>query len=539
MGQALESQVLREARSAGIRVGKPLSTRTVRNRRRQLYLLIALVVTGVAVSLTNLVALPESASALTGSTTKTSAVLGVLVVAFCIYCIEKEVHLRRLEQLLSDERDYSARVTGRLAEIASLLEAGRAVNSPLTLREVLDAVLTNALMLFEGAKGSVSLVDGADELACVSAIGNPRAVGTRTKFGEGITGQVAKTRKPVIIDGRASADRFPGVVPRGRDGDSAMSVPLIHRERLLGVLNVSAHGDRRFEDYDLRLLCLFAEHATSGIVHARMHEEDSRRVDALVKLEQSKTEFIAGVSHDLRTPLTSIVGCTTMARRKDVSDGQREELLVIAEAQSRRLAAMVERLLLSAELGKQAPTASAVPVDVVEVMRASVKRYADAGRTVVLDAADDAGPVLALADSSLLAEAISHLTDNALLHGAPPVQLSVAVRDDQVAVVVSDHGPGIPADDRERVFERFVRLDASRTTPGIGLGLSLARAVVGAMGGSLVAEEPPVDGPTGARFAILLPTAVRRSVADDLDGRIPAQASSSEQWTGLRLVQPG
>ncbi|HVF19786.1 MAG TPA: ATP-binding protein [Mycobacteriales bacterium] len=536
MGPTLESQVLREARSAGIRVGKPLSTKTVRSRRRQLYVLIGLVATGVAVSMSQLVAVPDSAAIVAGSTTRTAAILGILIVAFSIYCIEKEVHLRRLEQLLAEERTYSAEVTGRLAEITSLLDAGRAVNSALDLREVLDAVLTNALALFEGARGSVSLVDGADELACVSAIGNPQAVGTRTKFGEGISGQVARTRQAVLVEGRASAERFPGVVPRGRDGDYAMSVPLIHRERLLGVLNVSSHGDRSFDDYDLRLLCLFAEHATSGIVHARMHEEDGRRVDALVKLEQSKTEFIAGVSHDLRTPLTSIVGCTTMARRPDVTENQRNELLVIAEAQSRRLAAMVERLLLTAELGNQAPTATVVPLDVVEVMRASVQRYADAGRTVVISG--ETAPTLALADSALLSEAIGHLADNALLHGAPPVHLSVVVRDGRVAVAVSDCGPGIPEDDRERIFERFVRLDTSRTTPGIGLGLPLARALVGAMGGTLVAEAPEAGGPAGARFAILLPAAVHPAASSDGDMMIPAQATSSEGSPALRLVRP-
>lgn len=515
----VSDSVLHEARRAGMRVGRPVSAREVRRRRRQLYLLVAVVVLTVTASVAQLTAMPTDAGPLQLSPTRGVAALTALIVAFCLYCLEKEVHLRRVERLLAEERDYSAEVTGRLGEVTSLLEAGRAMNSAMELREVLDAVLTHALALFAGATGSVSLLERGDELECVSAIGNDAAVGTRTRLGQGITGRVAQTREPVIIDGRASQERFPGVVPRGRPEDSAMCVPLIHRDRLVGVLSVSAYGENRFGHGDLQMLCLFASYATSAIAHARLHEDDRARVEALVKLEQSKTDFISGVSHDLRTPLTSIVGCTSMARRTDVPAAQRDELLEIAESQAKRLAGMVERLLISAELGRQARDADMAPVNLAGAVAAVVDRYAEAGRPVWL--ADEVSPLVAAADESLLAEVLGHLVDNSLLHGAAPVRLGVETRGRRAVVTVTDSGPGIAVTDRERVFERFVRLDAAHTKPGIGLGLPIVRAIVGSMGGVVEAEDAP-DG-VGVTFAVHLHLAPATGRAVDAP-QIPEQS---------------
>lgn len=312
-----------------------------------------------------------------------------------------------------------------------------------------------------------------------------------------------------------------------------MSVPLIHRGRLLGVLNVTSAG-QPFEDYDLRLLRLFAEQATSGIVHARTHEEDTKRVETLVRLEQSKTEFIAGVSHDLRTPLTSIVGCTTMARRPDIDRAQRDEMLEIAESQARKLAAMVERLLISAELGQQAPTPKVAPVDVMAVLSRVIGRYVADGRDVAVDV--EAAGIGVLADVALLDQAVSHLVDNALLHGAAPVRVGAQRRGGHVAITVSDSGPGIPEADRERVFERFVRLDANRSTPGIGLGLPIARALIGAIDGTLDVEATQ-DGADGARLTIALPPAELGPAPAELHQMIPAQMSPERMRR--RLLRPG
>jgi two-component system sensor histidine kinase KdpD len=296
-----------------------------------------------------------------------------------------------------------------------------------------------------------------------------------------------------------------------------MSVPLVHRDGLLGILNVTAPDDHRFEPGDLELLSLFAEHAASGIAHARMHAEERHRIDEMVRLEQMKSEFITGVSHDLRTPLTSIVGCTAVAKREDVDAQQRAEMLAIVEGQAQRLSAMVERMLLSAELGIEAQPATLSPFDLMAAADEVAESHRRAGHTIRLD-----GPLTAtvIGDRMRLQQALDLLLENAFRHGAPPVVVSVSASRTRVSLTVSDRGPGIAAADRERVFDRFVRLDASRGTPGVGLGLSIVRGLVSTMGGAVHATEPRGGG---VAFVVELVAAV------------PEQRNA----TPLRLVSGG
>ena len=480
----------REAAAAGLRRRGPVSRDAVRRRRRQLWLLVALTCAGA----TTAVVLMTNAG-LSGDVDAASApaLPGVLalVVAFALYCIDKEIHLRRVERLLAAEREYSAEVSARLDELGALLRAGKAVNSALELGEVLDRILDTSLELFSGASGSVLLLEGADELVGASARGNDAAAGARTRIGSGIAGRVAATREPVLLNGPAKPSDFPGHTPRRRRIASAMSVPLLHRDALIGVLNVTASGGRTFGENDLELLSLFAEHAASGVAHARVHAEERRRIDEMVRLEQMKSDFITGVSHDLRTPLTSIVGCTTVARRPDLPAAERAEILAIAEAQAQKLSAMVERMLMSAELGIEPEPASLVPFDVVAAVRSVAEEHLAAGRAVALALPPSAAVV---GDRGRFVQALDLLLENAFRHGAPPVEIAVRADGARVAVTVVDCGNGIAPADRERVFERFVRLDASRGTPGVGLGLPIVRGLVATMGGSVSAAEAATGG---------------------------------------------
>jgi GAF domain-containing protein len=125
-------------------------------------------------------------------------------------------------------------------EISALLDAGRAVNSTLELDRVLDSILAGATDLLPASSGSVMLLDG-EELVVAAIVGNQAALGRRAAIGDGIAGHVARTREPLLIDGRATSSVFPGLVRRsGDEVRSALCVPLIERGELLGVLNLSA-----------------------------------------------------------------------------------------------------------------------------------------------------------------------------------------------------------------------------------------------------------------------------------------------------------
>lgn len=515
--ESTEDRALRrEAAAAGLRRSAPVSADSVKRRRRQLWLLVGLTFAGGATAL-GLLTSAGAQGRLGTLPPETLGGISALVVGFALYCVEKEVHLRRVERMLAAEREFSAEVSARLDDLGALLRAGKTVNSALELNEVLDTILETTLGMFDGASGSILLLQDAEALTVVSARGNTSAVGARTRIGDGIAGHVAETREPVLLNGPAQPSEYPGYRPRRRI-DSAMCVPLLHRDALVGVLNVTAASGHAFEPDDLELLSLFAEHAASGIAHARVHAEERARIDEMVRLEQMKTDFITGVSHDLRTPLTSIVGCTAVARRADLTTEQRDEVLAIAEQQALKLSAMVERMLLSAELGVDPNPASITPFDALDAVREIAAAHAASGRLVTVRA--DSVPRV-LGDRDRLVQVLDLLLENAFRHGAPPVELAVSSAGGRVAVTVADHGVGVPEGDRERVFERFVRLDASRGTPGVGLGLSIVRGLVATMGATVSASD--AGGGGGAAFTVELVTSSA--------GAVPIQES------GLRLVR--
>jgi GAF domain-containing protein len=192
-----------------------------------------------------------------------------------------------LTRSLTDERVLTAALTNRLHEVSLLLDAGKQMNAHLQMDELLDTILRSACELLDATGGSVMLVEETD-LVTVCALGRDAAVGQRMRLGEGVAGYVAIRRDPVLIDGHADPDLFPGLVLREPYVESAMSVPLVHRAELQGVLNVNAPIGRSFTEYDLRALAVFAEQAALAVANARLYEAERAHVAALLDLRKKR-----------------------------------------------------------------------------------------------------------------------------------------------------------------------------------------------------------------------------------------------------------
>ncbi|MEW6338641.1 MAG: putative bifunctional diguanylate cyclase/phosphodiesterase [Acidobacteriota bacterium] len=268
------SEVKRAAHVAGLRSFETPTLESVERRRLQLWMLTLALLLSVAVAFVALTAwsdLPRHA--LLTPRTLQASLLG-LVVLFSAYAIEKEIQLRRLTGLLIQERVLTAALTSRVHELSGLLAATRAMNLVLDLREVLDTILRSSLELLDGKDGSIMLARGGEELRTVAAAGASPARGARQMFGEGIAGRVAALREPLLITGRIpNEQRSTPYVLAGEPPASSMSVPLLHRGTLLGVLNVNARPGKAYTEYDLRALSLFGEHAAAAIANAQLHEE--------------------------------------------------------------------------------------------------------------------------------------------------------------------------------------------------------------------------------------------------------------------------
>ena len=275
---------LREAaRVSGIR-GKHLpSFEQVERRRFELWLMSTLLLMGVMAAMVTLTLWdPDDMSQVLRHPIARFAMLGLPVV-LSGYTIEKELSLRRVSRLLMDERVLTTALTNRLHEISALLDAGRAVNSTLELDRVLDSILSGATDLLPASSGSVMLLEGSD-LVVAAAVGNEATLGKRCAVGDGIAGHVARTKEPLLIDGRATPSLFPGLVRRSSsDVRSALCVPLLERGELLGVLNLSAPVEGDFSEYDLRAVSLFAEQAATAISKARLYERSQQQAEQLAR----------------------------------------------------------------------------------------------------------------------------------------------------------------------------------------------------------------------------------------------------------------
>ncbi|HUO86382.1 MAG TPA: EAL domain-containing protein, partial [Thermoanaerobaculia bacterium] len=259
------------ARVAGLRDFRTPTLEAVEQRRLQLWmvtmlLLVAVAGTFVLFSLVPQLTAPEWVQQM-------PARLGFLVLVglFCAYAIEKELQLRRLTNLLVEERVVTAALTGRVRELTALLEAGRALNLDLDLAEVLERMLRCAKDLLDGGDASIMLVQAEDELTTVFTVGRSFADGARVRMGEGIAGRVAESREPLLIQGRLDHGHYLAVAEDQRPV-SAMSAPLVHRGNLLGVLNLNARPDKRYTEHDLRALSLFAEQAAVAVANAQLFE---------------------------------------------------------------------------------------------------------------------------------------------------------------------------------------------------------------------------------------------------------------------------
>jgi len=223
--------------------------------------------------------------------------------------------------------------------------------------------------------------------------------------------------------------------------------------------------------------------------------------------ERRLRRFIADASHELRTPLTSIRGYSEMLRR---GAGESPEDASLArrriEEESVRMSTLVDDMLLIARLDQGRPLETK-DVDLQAIARdaAADARAVAPQREITLQAPE---LVMVSGDDTRLRQVVGNLVRNALVHtpAASPIEIAVTTQNGTAQLSVSDHGPGLNPEDRERIFEPFYRADPSRSrdSGGAGLGLSIVSAVVGAHGGKVDVRE--TNG-GGATFEVALPLA--------------------------------
>ncbi|MFD1747470.1 ATP-binding protein [Rhizobium helianthi] len=290
--------------------------------------------------------------------------------------------------------------------------------------------------------------------------------------------------------------------------------PLMGPHGLVGVCGI-ARGETALDPNQERAVAAALDQTAIALDRARLADETVIQA-ARLEGERYREALLSSISHDLRTPLSTITGAVTSLRQlgEHMSQESRDDLLQSIEEESGRMSRFVANLLdmTRIEAGTLSPKRDWVDVtDVVQSAVERTRRYVPDRQIETSIAAD---VPLIEADGVLLGQVLFNLLDNAVKYGGND-SISVFVRkvEGEVLISVTDMGKGIPREDLERVFEKFYRRGKpDGRAPGTGLGLSIARGFVEAMGGTIHAESPAIRK-KGTRIVMRFPAAEREAGA--------------------------
>jgi PAS domain S-box-containing protein len=417
-------------------------------------------------------------------------------------------------------RDISAyRHSQTLLHATFLAEASAALASSLDYEATLQQVARLAVpalgewctvyMLDEGReirRVAVACTDGEKaELAQALERYPPSPISSRSSVAEAMrTGtSILTPRIPEAYIAMIAQDAEHLEIMRRLDFRSSMTVPLQARGDVLGALAFfTGDPDRRYDHADLALAEDLARRAGLAVDNARLYREAHRAIRA-------RDEFLTVAAHELKTPLATMLGYAQMLLKHLEPESEADPSLVhralqAIEQQAERFARLVSRLLdisriEGGRLAVEPVQTDLVPVvqTVVDTIQASTARH----RLVT------SGPseLRALVDPLRFEQVLTNLLDNAVKFSPDAESIEVDLSRTSLGMVrlaVTDHGPGIPPEGRERIFDRFYQADPRHHATGMGLGLYISRQIVEQHGGSIRAELP-AEG--GARFVVILP----------------------------------
>ncbi|TDU83586.1 signal transduction histidine kinase [Kribbella voronezhensis] len=237
---------------------------------------------------------------------------------------------------------------------------------------------------------------------------------------------------------------------------------------------------------------------------ARLAVTMNEMLDRLQTGQETQRRFVADASHELRSPIATLMAALDVVVADDSGQAW-QDLQLVMGAETERMRRLVEDLLLLAKADDEGLRMRRTDVDLDDLVEAEVRRLRSASGPEVRQ---EVSAVRVSGDPDKLSQVIRNLADNAARAASGVVRFSLSAEDGQAILTVEDDGAGIPAAERFRVFERFVRLDASRDrgSGGSGLGLSIVQEVVRGHGGSVRITDSPLGG---AGFVVTLPMAGR------------------------------
>jgi signal transduction histidine kinase len=418
--------------------------------------------------------------------------------------------------IMIEDQELFAGYEQEIRRLNRLVQASLVINSTLELRSLLSVIMDHVADLTNAESASVMLYDHTtDQLRFVAATTNDPLVEELLNIPVPIEGSVAGAvlrENKVIVRNDLTNDplHFRMVdAQSGFDTRSIIGVPMRYKDEAIGVLEAVNKMEGVWTDTDRRNMLILASQAAVAIKNAQVMDQLQRAYDEINQLDKLKNDFIAIASHELRTPLSVILGYATFLKEDAQGEVSAHASAVLNSAL--RMRNLIEDMtnLRYLKLGEAELVREHIPlVAIFQAAQNDVESMMEAKSHVLEVHPPDVG-LIVVVDRIKLGMALTNLLNNAnkFTPSGGRITLTYERKPGAVWIVVQDTGVGIPQDQLERVFEEFHQVEdhMTRRHGGMGLGLSIARALVEAHGGRIWAES---EGPgRGSTFYISLPLA--------------------------------
>ena len=412
----------------------------------------------------------------------------------------------------SDE--YAAQLEHKVTILTRLSEISAVLNSTLRVKPLLSLIMDAAVEIVEAEAASVLLWDHqTDDLrfaATTTGTSGQSLIGTPVPLEGSIAGTVLRENRIVTVADADQDTRHYTGVDEANDFHtrSVLGVPMRSRNRVIGVLEAVNKRQLPWTDDDANYLSILAAQAAVAIESAQLISALRKANEELSQLDKLKSSFIAIASHELRTPLGVILGYASFLQEMD--DGEVRELASKVVGSALQLRRIIEDLTNLGYMEQNASDLQRETLPLADFLTEIVGEFrslVEANRYQFEYVPPPPDLIVSL-DRSRMGMALTNVLNNALRFTPETGRITVQSElhhEREVWIRVSDSGIGLPADQLERIFERFYQVEdhMTRTQGGMGIGLSIARAMVEAHGGRIFATSPGVK--QGSTFTIVIP----------------------------------
>lgn len=396
------------------------------------------------------------------------------------------------------------------------------LGSTLLFSEVIRRIVSTCCELLKAEGASIILYDEEKDMLYFDQVINEADEAKLKKIflkaGEGIAGYVAEKKENLIVnDAQSDPRHYKGAdAATGKTTRNILAIPINFQGRFLGVMEIINKIEGDFTEEDLKEAEFLAKIAGVSLENAKLHEKMRENFKKIKELEESKTEFVSILSHELYTPLTSISGYTDLLLKnfKKMDEETITDSLGVTKSLSSHLHMLINDLFIINEIDEMRKILDLKETDIREAIKKKIKewKYINPDYNINFNVIEEKEPEKynIKIDDKKIGHCLAHLLNNSVKFTENPGEsvevelhsLSMSGKN-AVQLIVKDKGLGIEKEYYEKIFDKFFQISSgfARTHDGLGIGLFICRKIVEAHGGSIFCESEPGKG---SKFCIQL-----------------------------------